>query len=99
MAEHPLSIFQKNDPKFFDHVLNTRSFALDEGALPRKVKLLIAMALDATEGAADGVKILADQAIKAGASKQEICEAIRVAQYICGVGSVYTAAEGLKDIL
>jgi alkylhydroperoxidase/carboxymuconolactone decarboxylase family protein YurZ len=41
---------------------------------------------------------LAEQAMKAGASKEEIAEAIRVAQYISGVGSVYTAARAFRDL-
>jgi alkylhydroperoxidase/carboxymuconolactone decarboxylase family protein YurZ len=35
----------------------------------------------------------------AGATKDEIAEALRVAQFIGGVGSVYTAAEALRDVL
>jgi len=56
------------------------------------------MALDASEGAVEGVRSLAEQAMKAGATRQEIIETLRVAQYICGVGSVYTAACAFKDL-
>ena len=41
---------------------------------------------------------MAEQAIKVGATKEEITETIRVAQYIRGVGCVYTAARAFKDI-
>ena len=41
------------------------------------------MVLDAVQGASDGVKSLAIEAIKAGATKEEITEALRVAQNIC----------------
>jgi alkylhydroperoxidase/carboxymuconolactone decarboxylase family protein YurZ len=34
-----------------------------------------------------------------GSTKEEITEALRIAQYIAGIGSVYTAANALKDIL
>ena len=98
MAEHPLKIFEKIDPELLKLVQSTSSLAIADGALPRKFKLLIAMALDAAHGAVDGVRALADQAIKAGATKEEIAEAIRVAQYISGVGSVYTAARAFKDL-
>jgi len=98
MAEHPLKIFEKIDPELLKLVRETNSFALGEGVLPRKVKLLIAMALDASEGAVEGVKSLAEQAMKAGATKEEIVETIRVAQYISGVGSVYTAARAFKEL-
>jgi alkylhydroperoxidase/carboxymuconolactone decarboxylase family protein YurZ len=98
MAEHPLKILEKIDPELLKLVRETNSFALAEGALPRKFKLLIAMALDASHGAARGVRSLAEQAMKAGATKEEIVETIRVAQYISGVGSVYTAADALREL-
>jgi AhpD family alkylhydroperoxidase len=99
MAEHPLKVYEELDPKLLDLVNNTRDLALADGALPRKVKLLIAMVLDAVNGASEGVQALAREAIKAGATKEEISEALRVAQYICGVGCVYTAARALKEVL
>ncbi len=98
MAEHPLKIFEKMDPELLKLVQNTSSLALGDGALSKRVKLLRAMALDASKGAVEGVKSLAGQAMKAGATKEEIAEAIRVAQYIGGVGSVYTAAQAFKAL-
>ena len=98
MAEHPLQIFEKIDPELLKLVPNTNTKAISDGALPRKFKLLIAMALDASQGTVEGVRALAEQAMKAGATKEEIAEAIRVAQYICGVGSVYTAARAFKEL-
>ncbi len=98
MADHPLKIYEKTDPDLRRLVQTTNDFALSDGALPKKFKLLIAMALDAAHGASEGVKSLADQALKAGATKEEIMEAIRVAQYISGVGAVYTAARAFNDL-
>jgi alkylhydroperoxidase/carboxymuconolactone decarboxylase family protein YurZ len=98
MAEHPLKIFEKIDPELFNLVKNTNAFALADGALPRKFKLLIAMALDASHGASRGVRSLAEQAMKAGATEEEIMETMRVTQYISGVGSVYTAADAFKEL-
>ena len=98
MAEHPLKILEKIDPELLKLVQNTNAFALADGALPRKIKLLIAMALDAAHGSADGVKSLADQAMKAGATQAEIVEAIRVTQYVSGAGAVYTAARALEEL-
>jgi len=98
MSRDPLEVFQKLDPELLELVGNTRELALAEGALPKKVKLLMAMALDASHGTVEGVKALAQAAIRAGATKEEITETVRVAQYISGVGSVYTAAHALKDV-
>jgi alkylhydroperoxidase/carboxymuconolactone decarboxylase family protein YurZ len=91
-------IKQKSDPELLKLVKATNDFALADGALPRKIKFLIAMALDASEGAVEGVRSLAEQAMKARATREEIVEILRVAQYICGVGSVYTAVRAFKDL-
>ena len=56
------------------------------------------MALDAERGTTQGVKSLAQQAMQAGASKEEVTEALRVALYIDGVGTVYTAAPALDEL-
>ncbi len=98
MPENPLKIFEKVDPQLLKLVQNTSALAIAEGALPKKFKLLIAMALDASHGATEGVRSLAEQAMKAGTTKEEITETIRVAQYVCGVGSVYTAAHAFKEL-
>ncbi len=37
--------------------------------------------------------------MKAGATKEEIAEALRVAFHLAGVGSLYAASFGLKDLL
>ena len=98
MAEHPLKVFEKIDPELLALVRNTNTFALADGALPRKFKFLIAMALDASHGAVRGVRSLAEQAMKTGATKEEIAETMRVVQYISGVGGVYTAADAFNEI-
>ncbi|WP_292465403.1 carboxymuconolactone decarboxylase family protein [Methanolobus sp.] len=97
--ENPLQVIIDADPELASLIGKTRETALSQGAIPLKYKFLIAMALDAAEGAADGVRMLAMQAMSEGATKEEIMEAVRIAQYITGVGSVYTAANGLKGIL
>ena len=98
MSREPLKIFQVIDPELLKVVGDTRELALADGALPKKVKFLMAMALDASHGAVEGVRALAQAAIHAGATKEEIAETVRVAQYISGVGCVYTAARALEGL-
>jgi alkylhydroperoxidase/carboxymuconolactone decarboxylase family protein YurZ len=98
MAEHPLKIFEKLDPELFSLIENTRELALADGTLPKRIKLLIAMALDASHGTVQGVTALAQAATQAGATKEEITETLRVAHYISGVGSIYTAAPALREL-
>jgi alkylhydroperoxidase/carboxymuconolactone decarboxylase family protein YurZ len=99
MQENPLEVIRSADPEFFGLLETTRETALSEGALHLKYKFLIAMSLDAAAGAVEGVRMLATQAMDNGATKEEITEALRIAHYIAGIGSVYTAANALKDIL
>jgi alkylhydroperoxidase/carboxymuconolactone decarboxylase family protein YurZ len=87
------------DPKLYDLVSHSREFTFKDGALPAKTKYLIAVALDAAHGAVNGVRALSLQALKHGASNEEIMEALYVSNFISGVGSIYTAAAGLKDVL
>jgi alkylhydroperoxidase/carboxymuconolactone decarboxylase family protein YurZ len=98
MAEHPLDALRKIDPGILDHMKTSDDFIMAEGALPRRIKLLIAMAFDAAHGAEQGVRTLATAAMKEGATKAEIAEAIRVAYHLTGVGTLYTASRGLKDL-
>ena len=99
MPDHPLSTMRTLDPDFMKRVDDMDALVYADGALPRKFKLLIAMAFDAAHGAPGGVRALAEQALKAGATKPEIAEALRVAFHLSGVGCLYAASFGLKDIL
>ena len=98
MSLNPLDVYEEVDPDLLKHVRKSFEFAFSDGALPRKMKLLIAMALDASHGAIAGVKALSKAAEKAGASKNEILEALRVANYISGVGTVYVASHAFREI-
>jgi alkylhydroperoxidase/carboxymuconolactone decarboxylase family protein YurZ len=99
VAERPLDTIRTMDPEFMDHLRETDKVIYGDGALPRRVKLLIALALDAAHGASAGVRSLALAALNAGATRDEIAETVRVAYHLSGVGSVYTAAHGLKDLI
>ena len=98
MAEHPLNLINKIDPDFFNHIAHSNRFVFSDGALPRKYKLLIALAFDAAHGADQGVKSLARESLQAGATREEIGESLRVAYFLSGVGSIYTASQALNEI-
>jgi alkylhydroperoxidase/carboxymuconolactone decarboxylase family protein YurZ len=99
MSVHPLQPIKDHDPGLFDLVSRARDFTFRDGALPSKVKCLIAMALDAAHGSSAGVASLARQALDHGASREELLETLHVANFVSGVGSVYTAAAGLGEML
>ncbi len=99
MSDHPLTTLNRIDPEILDHLEGMDKRVYDDGALPRRIKLLIAMAFDAAHGAQGGVRALAQMAMKEGATTQEIAEVLRVAYYLSGVGTLYTASIALKDVL
>jgi alkylhydroperoxidase/carboxymuconolactone decarboxylase family protein YurZ len=45
------------------------------------------------------VKALAHAAMAEGATIEEIAEVLRVAYHLSGVGTLYTASSGLKDLV
>jgi alkylhydroperoxidase/carboxymuconolactone decarboxylase family protein YurZ len=96
---HPLETIAKIDPQIMAHLRGADDLIYGTGALPRKMKLLIALAFDAAYGAENGVRSLAAAAIKEGATKEEIAETLRVAYHLSGIGVLYTAAAGLKDLV
>jgi alkylhydroperoxidase/carboxymuconolactone decarboxylase family protein YurZ len=98
MSEHPLKVYERLDPEFLMHVEESYKFAMAGSALPMKFKLLLIMALDASQGAAQGVRANAAAALRAGATKEEVAETIKVVQYVCGVGPTYVAAHALENM-
>jgi AhpD family alkylhydroperoxidase len=98
MPGNPLETITAMDPMFMYSIKATEKIVYGDGALPRKVKLLIALAFDAANGAGDGVKSLANSALKAGSTKEEIAETLRVAYHLSGIGSLYTASRGLDEV-
>jgi alkylhydroperoxidase/carboxymuconolactone decarboxylase family protein YurZ len=99
MQDSPFKPVERLDPKLANLLEETRKFAFSEGALPRKYKLLIALALQAALLADEAIKSFARAALDAGATKEEIAEVLRVVQYINGADGVFTAAASLKDII
>ena len=98
MAENPLKTICEIDPEFMDHLRKTNEFIYSDGVLPKKVKYLMAMAFDAAHGAIAGVHHLAQQAIKAGATKEEIVETLRLAYHFSGIGAIYIGSQGLDGL-
>ena len=98
MAENPLDTVAGIDPMLDEHVASEDAWAFADGALSAKVKFLIAMAYDTAHGATHGARVLAEWAVRAGASKEEIGEALRVAYVMGGRGGIYIAAHALRGL-
>jgi len=76
-----LSFLEKNDPEFAQVIEKVFSTSMTPGALDKKTKLLIALALDAAHGASQGVAAIGDQLRSMGTSDAEIAEALRIAYF------------------
>ena len=98
MPENPLKTICSIDPEFMDHLKKTNELLYADGALPKKFKYLMAMAFDAAHGAIRGVHHLAQQAVEAGATKEELAEALRIAYHFSGIGAVYIGSQGLDGV-
>ncbi len=85
-------------PTLASLVEDGRRLAFSDGALPVRFKILIALALDASHGAFDGIEALAEAATKAGASTEEIAEALRVVEFMNGIGSLYVGSRALGSL-
>ena len=98
MTPYPLKVFESLDRILLDRHAEDKEFTFASGALPKKVKLLMAMAMDSALGTPHGVKSLAEQALEAGATKEEVAEAVRVAFYVGGAFSYYNCGRGLDEL-
>lgn len=88
---------QSHDPEIYHAAQATVTTALGEGELDQKTKCLIVLALDALKGAQQGVKVVAGQARAAGASEQEIREALRLAYYVSGMDVLKTSLAAFEE--
>jgi len=95
----PFDVIRAFDPEKVEEYLKIEAELFQDGALPKKFKILLALALDAILHASSGVRSYADRAIKAGATWDEIKEALRAAYYIGFAGPLWTAINGLGDIV
>ncbi len=87
MTQYPWFVEKMSsyDADFFAEIEGVMKQALNPDALDKKTSLLIVLALDALKGAGEGVKVVAGQAREAGASDEEIKEALRLAYYVAGM--------------
>ncbi|MDG6221926.1 MAG: carboxymuconolactone decarboxylase family protein [Candidatus Bathyarchaeota archaeon] len=99
MSKNPVDSYREFDPEIIRTYENIQGLAFSEGKLSQKIKILIAMAIDAENGATQGAIVLGQKAIKLGATKQEIIETLRIAYLIGGTKALFTNATVLQTLL
>jgi alkylhydroperoxidase/carboxymuconolactone decarboxylase family protein YurZ len=98
LSGNPLDVYREFDPKIVESYDRLQDVVFSEGALPRKFKVLIAMAIDVEHGALQGATALGRRALKLGATKEEIIEALRVSYYVGGNRALFTSAQVLQNL-
>jgi alkylhydroperoxidase/carboxymuconolactone decarboxylase family protein YurZ len=98
LSSDPLDSYKEFDPKIIDCYKTLQNLTYSEGALSPKVKLLIAMAIDVEHGAVQGAIAIGKRALKLGATKDEIIEALRVSYQIGGNRALFTSAVVLQNL-
>ena len=76
-------------------VENRREWALSDERSPTKSRILMGLALDASHGDFESAASLAEAAAEAGASTEEITEALGVKQFTGEVSRLHTSAKAL----
>lgn len=99
MAQMPKFVeeFKTIDAELYGQVKATTELAMDQGVLDAKTRCLITLALDTFKGAPEGVRVVAAQARAAGATEQEIAEAIRIAYFVAGLDVIKTGLNAFSD--
>ncbi|GIX47832.1 MAG: alkylhydroperoxidase [Candidatus Tectimicrobiota bacterium] len=91
-----LQTLQQHDPDFAASYLAQRERILQDGAIPAKYKILMTMVVDALVAHPDGVYVIANRARAAGATEEEIREAVEVAYLFGGTPALVTAVNAFR---
>ena len=84
------------DSEYGRTVGNVVEDALNTGALDKKTRYLIVLALDVLKCSSEGVRVVARQAREAGASEEEIMEVLRLAYFVSGMDVIKTALNAFE---
>lgn len=88
------------DPEYVESVLEFyHHMTIERGVLPRKVKELIIMSVNAAQSRWEGVRIHLKRALLSGASPREVLEALETAAIPGGLPVMWYGAEILKQEL
>ncbi len=82
----------------FEHAKN-KNFAMGEGAIPQKYKLLMAVAISAAIGSSGCTLTYSKVAARKGISNDEIMESILLARFVSATSVVNTAGEAMKHLI
>jgi alkylhydroperoxidase/carboxymuconolactone decarboxylase family protein YurZ len=90
------TVLKDHDPELYELAKGVRAHVMADGALPAKIKTLMAMLCDAMRDRHAAVPVLANMARAQGATEAEIAETVAVAYWIGGVHALNTGAEAFR---
>lgn len=88
---------ENNDTELLGKLQDLHGLVLRDAALPKRVKILMMMLVDAILNHETGVAVLADQAREAGASEAEVRETVQVAYLMGGQPGLVAATRAFKS--
>ncbi len=92
-----LEPIESYDPQFVQSYPAIREGILKDGAIPAKYKILMGMVTDSIAAHPDGVTELADLARAAGATEEEITEAVEVGYLYGGTAALVMGMNALAS--
>ena len=88
-----------NDPQLLQAFQNVFvSCNRGDNVIPKKYRELMIMILGCARGVQTTIKVHGNNAIKEGATVQEVGEALRIALMICGASAIIPAAELFDEL-
>lgn len=87
---------QERDPQFAELYMAQSGRIMKDGAIPAKYKILMTMIVDAIMAHPDGCAAIANRARGAGATEEEINEAVEVAYLFGGTPALVTATNAYR---
>ena len=91
-----IQTLKERDSQFAEGYLAQREQVLKDGAIPAKYKILMTMIVDALMSHPDGCANIANRARAAGATEEEITEAVEVAYLFGGTPALVTAVNAFR---
>ncbi len=100
MGEAPETLVQLSEinPDFVVHHAMSKQFAMQEGNIPPKYKILIGLGAAAALGVPACINAYVQQALKAGINPEELVETLVLTRFVKGTSVISTAAEAIKMI-
>ena len=91
-----MTVLKEHDPQLYALVGQVRQHAMQDGAIPARIKTLMALLCDAVRDRHQAAQVLANVARAQGATDQEVAETLAVAYWIGGVHALNTGAEAFR---